>query len=369
MFGVYRVDSGSMEPWLHGTAEGGELVLVRYTKRPALERFAPLVIVRPGEEDPVVKRLAGLPGDSVQIAGGDLLIDGVRLGAGSQRPPSVVIFDQRREPFDESFQLTGEGWRPAGAGAWLADARAGFSPGTRPPRAVYRRTVLDDYPSATGQLVRGVQHVGDLALELDVSGFQDCGLALQLTEGGDRFELRIQCDSGYLTFSLLRLGTGDAPEELGSSGRTYITDPLLELGARRLRFSNVDNVLSVQLSGEGALLEVPYDANTKLESAPDPTSRHLRPRVSIEVLSGEATLGNVRILRDLHYTSRGEYAVRGALRLGPDELFVLGDNSRESLDGRDFGPITTDQVIGVPMAVVWPPAAWRRLSGPAASDR
>lgn len=40
--------------------------------------------------------------------------------------------------------------------------------------------------------------------------------------------------------------------------------------------------------------------------------------------------------------------------LGPDELWVMGDNRGESADSRVFGPIGTDCVIGKVVARVWP---------------
>ena len=57
----------------------------------------------------------------------------------------------------------------------------------------------------------------------------------------------------------------------------------------------------------------------------------------------------------------GPLPVAGPLRLGPDEIFVLGDNASESLDSREHGPVPLSAVIGLPLAVVWPPQAWRRL--------
>ena len=43
--------------------------------------------------------------------------------------------------------------------------------------------------------------------------------------------------------------------------------------------------------------------------------------------------------------------------LGPDELFICGDNRGDSLDSRIFGPINTDQVIGKLVARIYPTPA------------
>jgi signal peptidase I len=41
--------------------------------------------------------------------------------------------------------------------------------------------------------------------------------------------------------------------------------------------------------------------------------------------------------------------------LGRDEVLVLGDNRRNSQDGRVFGPIAEDTIIGRAFLVTWPP--------------
>ncbi|MCZ6598096.1 MAG: signal peptidase I, partial [Planctomycetota bacterium] len=98
---VYRVDSGSMRPTIFGGRDprGGdpldEHVVVRYGGAEDPERFDLVVIARPGSDAPMVKRVAGVPGERVQITDGDLMIDGARLPPEALRPAPIAVFDDR----------------------------------------------------------------------------------------------------------------------------------------------------------------------------------------------------------------------------------------------------------------------------------
>ena len=67
------------------------------------------------------------------------------------------------------------------------------------------------------------------------------------------------------------------------------------------------------------------------------------------------------VLRDLYYTTKGALGTGSPVALGPDEIFVLGDNSADSDDSRVFGPVRLEELAGRATRVVWPLTAARSL--------
>lgn len=49
------------------------------------------------------------------------------------------------------------------------------------------------------------------------------------------------------------------------------------------------------------------------------------------------------------------------ITVGPDELWVMGDNRNHSSDSRVFGPIPADEVVGRAFVVMWPLDRWSGL--------
>jgi signal peptidase I len=46
------------------------------------------------------------------------------------------------------------------------------------------------------------------------------------------------------------------------------------------------------------------------------------------------------------------------IKLGPDELFVLGDNRQNSADSRVFGSLSRRRILGKASFILWPPNRW-----------
>lgn len=360
-FGVYYVDSPSMEPTLHGATEGGDWVLVGYGRGDEVRRYDLVVIVPEGESEPYVKRVLGLPGERIALRGGDVWIEGHIHRSAAGLPVPVPIFDTARHDLSVDWRL-GERWS-AEAEGWVLDADD-IPEGAAAGLAYLRLGLSDHYDVPGAGRVEGRVDVADGRLEFEVEVLSgDFVLRAGLRERGDEFELRIEPrGAGRAGLSLLRRSPA-GQEELAA------TDVAFGDGPHRVAFENVADLLAVELDGE-LVLERAYDGN-RFHPRDDAKSGMSLPtdRIFLGGRGGQARFSDIRVLRDLHYTPRGEFAIEEAVQLGPDQVFLLGDNSRDSQDGRDWGPTPLSAVVGRPLWVVWPLNHARRLRGEPAGAR
>ncbi|MEX1023755.1 MAG: S26 family signal peptidase [Planctomycetota bacterium] len=371
---VYRVNSGSMRPTLFGGEEAraedrrelSEWVLVDYERSPRLQRFDLIVLEGERRTEPLVKRVAGLPREEVAIVGGDLLVDGRRLAPDAARPAPVLLFDDALLPLREYFHVSEPRWTEE-AGFW----RVTSAPGEAAlPDTLMRfgPDLTDGYLRSDGAFVPGLLQVNDgvLALEARVAEAQG-RIVLELVEEGDDFRAELDLGGVEPRLRLLRKNAAIARARRAATGSPWaiLLDEPIDFALDQwhaVRFANVDNHLHVRI--DGLEFGCSYENNAPAEGPRSTeTPRSIGTRVSFGADGATVDYRRVRVYRDLFWTGTGDHATRSPYVLGPDELFLLGDNSTYSTDSRTFGAVPLREIRGRPIAVVWPPERARRLSG------
>jgi len=352
VFSSYAVRSASMEPAI---LSGDHLLVLRAPADfRALRRWDVAVLHRDVDDDvpegfgAVVKRVAGLPGEFVQIRRGDVWTGPAadRLELASR---SDALVRSMLVPVHRSDDL-GAPWIWSGPTLpeRVPEQGVRLSSGEGAALASYGRALRDGTLRA-----EGAELVADTALRV-VVGRLDGTLLLGLREGVDLYRVRL-ADAARGGASLHHnLASGPLCEEPSFAG--------VARGAEVL-FWNVDHRLRVFVDGR---LVLSFDGNSGTAQAPGTTLLNT-PEVGVE--GGELLLREVEVLRDVHYGSQGSYGHAGATlpvcRVPSDGLFVLGDASVSSRDSRHFGPVSTDLLLGRPLARYqpWARARWFGSAG------
>lgn len=356
-------------------ARGGDRVLVQkfFHEFRSPGRWQAAVFRFP--EDPsqaYVKRIVGLPGESIRIQDGDVLVDGriARKSLADFQALRILVHDSQG-PWPDSLAIPRWSPQPSGAPAaassgWtVAAGRYVHEPLSRPRSGpdwlVYqhwdpvrnRSGPIRDFYAYDGEEGRAENEVEDLGIEVRLTVDRAVEfLAIRLVSGASRFEIRLPVAGGG-DAELLRDGRPTRITPLGApfpAGGPWPRPAVIEAAV-------VDH--RVQLAVDGRPAFVPFDYEPDAGDAGGGDSP-----VALGVGgAGGVVVDRLRVYRDIFYTSYladAPLAARGVGRpvvLGANEYFMLGDNSPVSCDSRfwNAGPVVPgDLLIGKPFLVHLP---------------
>jgi signal peptidase I len=358
-----------------------------------------------------IKRLVGLPGETVRIQHGDIWTrrENEEFRIARKRPEKLLamlqpVFDNDYMPAIARYGWP-QRWTPdpaGGAGAWQSDGDAAFAidghgRGEQWLRYHHRIPLADEWnahaygqwkmiseqqsrdpqPMVPDQLVKdftafdtsrtggapagtvGSHWVGDLVVECAAEIRSETGaLMFELRKGTRRFQCHVDVGTGRATLSI----SGRGMQQFRPSAQTTLHGE----GRHDIRFSNCDHELLLWVDGS----VVSFDAKTTYPDLGDTEYDELAPGnltpVGIASVGAAARVSHLRILRDIYYIAVEGDAPHRWIRpeqasvdfpLKADQFFMLGDNSANSQDSRLWGNdhwVDRNLLIGKAMFIYWP---------------
>jgi len=309
----------------------------------------------------LVKRIVGLPGESIEIRNGDVYANGQiqRKNLAEQHGLAILVHDADFRPTLDS--AIPPRWRPERRKSGWNSAAGGFSHAAGPENEaidwlVYhhaRRGAVSDSPitdicgynQSQPRREEDVHAVADLLLCFRLANV--CGrgqFCVRAADGGEPFEIRLQFDEKSPRQFQYQLYRGGEPIP-GVAGCWTTAG-----GEQLVEVSLIDQQFLLALDCR-TIVAWPYERSA--EPSPPPTP------LAIGVQGLEATVRSLRVYRDVYYTRpagfRADQTATGPVRLADDEYFVLGDNSPISDDSRtwpDRGVVAAKLLIGKPLVAI-----------------
>jgi signal peptidase I len=350
---VFKIPTKSMQPTLLGDPVYGDKILVNKFAYDFKEPKRWDIIVFKYPEDTsknYIKRLVGLPGETVKVRDGDVFIDG---GIARKPWPVQQALWRRREDSEKA-----ERWRPDSPSLWQCeDGRLEVDCGaSRETEFCRYGPDIFAYDPRDFQVSRkpfyGI-YTSDIMVQFllepqRVGGSVHVSFRMAAVTGSlnhhivDEWEVEVPVSEAEATPRLYR---GDA--EVGSRQPYRVA-----VGASTLvQVCNVDRAVSVRVGGD-EVARCEYEPSAA--SSQWPSGEH-KVSVRIGCREGHVVFRQQALFTDVHYTNDPRfYAVDEPYKLSRDGFFVLGDNSINSNDSRKWAAVPRENLVGEAFLVLWP---------------
>lgn len=327
----FRVVGPSMEPCF---VEGDWVML----GHDAPQRDDLVVFLEPGSGKNVIKRVVGVPGETVQLVDGDLYLDGAaRQRAYTSVEDLVPMVNAVGEEAGEVLRLREHGFEKSDDHFWKLQGN-GVAYLQRPPSADY--------------LLRGRHVEGELPAK-------DLGLEVEYALLAPGSELHMVLRKGKATFLavLAEQGSHLRIEQIGNDGRVELLLHEQALAVPKDRghafFTLADGVVTFALDDQVLVSGVPYPIPEQHRLSEVPLEFRNFEHAGVGGL-GPLLVGRVRLGRDILYRSTETYGGSEAFQLADGQYFLLGDNPTQSRDSRHYGAVPSDRILGTVSSRLWP---------------
>lgn len=312
-----------------------------------------------GPDQAFIKRLVGLPGETLRVIDGDLYADGEL-----QRKPDDLMDVLWLPWLDAAYAYDGataDQWRAA-PGWDLSDKTGRRLVATGPgPAWLEHARLIKDETSYNADRGDGLDPVSDVRVAATVSP----------AAGATAVKLVIReawHDATREVVATFPVGAGQGTFTLEAGGKLLgqATRAALPAGrTTRVTLAYHDDRARL-LVGDDEVVAANDDAATPRVDDEDAPAR-LGDRTVRVLLGavGPVAFLDPRIDRDIHYTVAGgrNDPGKGPVKVPDDGFFCMGDNSASSSDSRAWGFVREGHLLGRAFYVWWPvlPFEWRRV--------
>jgi signal peptidase I len=336
---------------LAGETMGDRLMVDKFVYRVRPPRRWEVAVFRCPVDDkrPYVKRVVGLPGEAVRLFDGDVYADGVlqRKTLPAVRETRIPVFQMDYPPRPDGWAFRWEvgavaGTKVAGiprlSGEVVQDTELVLDASTAPIGLTYRNRdtdlgkddVVRDRLVYNGAMRREWVPVHDFVVECEV----------EVVGGSGRFAVRLG-DGADTVKADFPVGQSGACRVEHEGGRESAEASIgFEVGKHyHLEFAFVDRRVFLAVDGKEVIAPFDLPAVPTLKGGADPAGKRkgLDRPLQLGASGAHLVVRHLALYRDIHYRSEeGKYATREQYRLGADEYFLLGDNTANSQDSREW---------------------------------